>query len=416
MAPPKHEFAFIRRWLAQNTGLLLVTLLSGAAVGLLAWRLEFYTVGTAAFADPGWDRHAYRELARRELLDFKLAPYCWRVLVPWLAKFQPWSLQAGFLTVTVVSLVATGPAVYLLTRATGVSKTAAAAMVPAFYALGWAARYPLADFWVPDSTSFLLTVVAMWLIVGKRWWAAGAVLAVGVLAKESVIFAGALAFTWHFKGRADWRTLNRAVLVVAPALLVLVSTRLAIQPENGDTAYIATMPPEISRFPELFEDYSYRQRYTDIVVNDRWAHREWGDLDRYLVDPLGVPLLLLAALSVAANPARALRLSPYLLLVYSQLLFATDTQRLIVLAFPGIALLIAGGAKGLGRRQATIAAAILGGFTAVFLMTLTHANEFGARTWPEAAAFLIGGIVGCMLFNIRESLAKPLSPQSPPAH
>ncbi len=387
MATPERD---ARRWFPERADWWLVAVASAAAVALLAWRTDLYTVGTAAFADPGWDRHAYRELARRDLLDFKLAPYCWRVLVPWLAKLQPWSLQDGFLGTAVIALIATGPALYGLVRATGGSKLSASAMIFAFYALGWAARYPLADFWIPDSTALLLAVVAMWLIVEKRWWAACAVLAVGVLAKESVIFAGSLAFTWHLRGWRDWSTLARGFLVVAPALLILGGVRLIIQPENGNAAYIATMPPQISRFPELFGEYDYRQRYTDIVVNDRWAHRDWSDFDRYLFDPFGLPLLGAAALGAVVDPKRAARLTPFFVLVYSQLLFATDTQRLVVLAFPALAMLAGSAARRAGQRRRVLDAAMLGGFAGVFAVTMLDANTFGAQLWRETAACVSG--------------------------
>ncbi len=400
------------RWWAQREYWLIVAA-SAVAVPLLAWRTDLYTTGTATFADPGWDRHAYRELARRGLLDFKLAPYCWRVLVPWLAKLQPWPLQAGFLTVALAALVATGPAVYGLVRATGASRSAAAAMALAFYSLGWAARYPLADFWIPDATGFLLTVLAMWLIVEKRWWAACALLAAGVLAKESVIFAGSLAFTWHLRGWRDWRTPARALLVTAPALLVLIGVRLLIQPENGNDAYIATMPPQISRFPELFEEYDYRQRYTDIVVNDRWAHRNWDDLDRYLFDPFGLPVLALTVLGAVARPGKAARLAPFLLLVYAQLLFATDTQRLLVLASPALAILSGGSTSRAGPRRAQLDAAMLGGFAGVVIVTLFDANDFGAQVWREAAGFVVGaglGAAGARFGSIHNPQSKIRNP------
>lgn len=379
-------------WLRFRPEYWLVIGLSVAAVALLAWRVDVYTAGNPRFAEPGWDRHAYRELARRDLLDFKLAPYCWRVLVPWLAKLQPWSLQTGFLSITVVALVATGPALYGLLRASGSTRVVAIGMVLAFYSLGWAARYPLADFWVPDSTGMLFTIVAMWLIVAKRWWAACAVLAAGVLAKESVVFAGSLAFSWHLRGWRDWQTANRGVLVIAPALLVLVGVRLLIQPENGNDAYLATMPPQISRFPELFEKYDYRQRYTDIVVNDRWAHRQWGDFDQYLLDPFGLPVLGLAAAGAVVNPKRAARLGPFVILVYSQLLFATDTQRLLVLALPALAMLGAESIAALARRQPRADVAIAVGFAGVFVVTLVEPNEFGTQLWREAGAFVAASI------------------------
>ena len=107
-----------------------VALASGAAaIGLIALVVEFRTTVTALFGDPGWDRHLYLEMARRDVLDFRVAPYCWRVLGPFLAKVLPGDLQAGFAGVTVVSLVAAGPALYWLARGTGASRAASLAVV-----------------------------------------------------------------------------------------------------------------------------------------------------------------------------------------------------------------------------------------------------------------------------------------------
>lgn len=370
-------------------------------MALIAWRTDLYTVGTAAFADPGWDRHAYRELARRDLLDFKLAPYCWRILVPWLAKAFPASLQVGFLSVTTAALIATGPATFALVRATGGSRPAAFAMVLAFYSLGWAARYTLADFWIPDATAMLGTVVSVWLIVTKRWWAACLVLAVGVLAKESVLFAGALAFTWHLRGWRDWQTVRRALLLVAPAILLLIGLRLAVQPENGNADYIATMPSQIARFPELFGEYSYSQRYTDIVVNDRWAHRELHDLDRYLFDSFGLPLLVVGVAGTITDRKRAVRLLPFVVLVYIQLLFATDTQRLLVLAFPVLAILGGGGIGWLAKHMRLPETAFVVVFAVSFGASLTNGDNFGADVRLGVLAMGVGLVAGYLAMRLR---------------
>jgi hypothetical protein len=374
--------------------LAAVAFASAVAVALIAWRVDLKTVGTAAFADPGWDRHLYREMARRDLLDFKLAPYCWRILVPLLAKLQPWSEQAGFLTVTGFALVATGPATYLLVRSAGGSRASAAAMVAAFYSLGWASRFPMSDFWVPDATSMLLTTVIMWLVISKRWAAAAVVMALGVLAKESVLFVAPLVLTWHLRDIRDWLAVRRTVLVMGPALVVLIALRLFIQPENGNPQYIATMPPEISRFPELFGDYSYATRLREIGLDDRWEHRSWRDINRYLFDPYGVPLLALVVVGAIADPKRVARVAPFIVLVYSQLLFATDTQRLLVLAFPVLAVLGAAGVSRAARWVGTPERNLAILMALFFAWTLMHANDVGAGALgpaPEVVA-VIGGV------------------------
>jgi hypothetical protein len=155
------------------------------------------------------------------------------------------------------------------------------------------------------------------------------------------------------------------------------------------------MPPEISRFPELFGDYDYSQRFRDIAIDDRWAHRDWNDLGRYFIDPFGLPLLAVAAAGVIAAPGRALRLSPFIVLVYSQLLFATDTQRLLVLAFPVLAVLGGGGIAWLAKRLRVPEAAFAVVFAGVFLASLFDANDLGTQVLPDAL-ILLGGLVGAL--------------------
>ena len=356
-----------------------VALASGAAaIGLIALVVEFRTTGTALFGDPGWDRHLYLEMARRDVLDFRVAPYCWRVLGPFLAKVLPGDLQAGFAGVTVVSLVAAGPALYWLARGTGASRAASLAVVPLYYSLGWGARYQLSDFWVPDAPGFALTVLTAGMVIRKHWVAAAVTIAVGVLVKESVVFAGVLAYSWHVRSWRDWRTVVRAAVVVAPGAAVLGAVRVAIRQANGDASYLGSLPREIGQFPELFPRYSYGERYRVIFVEQRWEHLRWADFDIYLGDPFGVPLLALAAAGVVAAPGRAARLLPFLALAYTQLLFATDTQRLLVLGFVALGILAAGGADWTARRAGPPTGWVLAFCWAVFGVSLMDAPGFGS--------------------------------------
>jgi len=395
----------------------VVAALSAVAVGAIALRVDLYTIGTAAFADPGWDRHLYLEMASRGLGDFQIAPYCWRILVPWLARVQPWTVQSGFLTISLVALMATGPVLYGLLRSTGASASSGAALVVLFFSLGWAVRYPAADFWVPDATAMLFTTTTMWLIVAKRWKLAALTMAVGVLSKESVLFVAPLAFSWHARSLVDWEALRRALAVAVPAALVLLLVRMVVSPRNGDAEYLGAMPPAISRFPELFHDYSYTGRLQQIGLDERWAHRQWADFDRYLFDPFGLPMLLLALVGAAQKPERLLRLVPFLVLVYSQLLFATDTQRLLVLGVPALAILAAGGADHLAQKFRLPAALFVVAFAGLFALSLFDPNDYGSPLLIQS--LLVGGgavavLVAVTLRRFGDGAAKEPPPQSQP--
>lgn len=387
------------------------------AVLLLALRTDLKTRGTALFADPGWDRHLYLEMARRDLLDFRLAPYCWRVLVPWTAKLLPFSLQASFLTITVVALVAAGVATFVLVRAAGFSRVHGALAMLLFFSLGWGPKFVLSDFWVPDATVFVFVTIAIVLAAKDRAVWLCVVLAAGVLAKESVIFAAPLLYTLHARGFIDWRRLARTALVAAPAIVLLVALRLLIPEANGDLGHIATMPPEISRFPELFSEYSYSQRFDEIGREYRWGDRAWGDLDRYFSDPFGVLLLTLAVLGCVRRPGLALRLAPFLLLVYFQLLFATDTQRLIVLAFPAVAWLAMHGAELLHGRLRLHPAALLPLAALLFAITLRDPARYDTPVLPLAllvGSYLVAAVAVALVSKRANGRPRP-NPVPPPA-
>ena len=104
-------------------------ILSGFALGLILAFTDLKTEDTALYRDPGWDRHLYRLMAELGIFEFRLAPYCWRVFVPAIAGWSPFSLQASFFTITLAALWATGVSLFLLARRTGHSLSLAAAGV-----------------------------------------------------------------------------------------------------------------------------------------------------------------------------------------------------------------------------------------------------------------------------------------------
>ena len=369
-------------WLTEY---LVVLASSALAVALLVVRTDLKTIGTAAFADPGWDRHLYIEMARRGPFDFRLAPYCWRILEPALAASLPLGLQASFMTVTFAALAGLGVAIYGLVRTAGFSPSHAVVALLLFFSLGWGPKFVVSDFWVPDALGTLFVVLALIFALRKRPVETAITLAAGVLAKESVLFVAPLFYTLHARSLVDWRQLRTALLVVAPAVVVLVALRLLIPAANGDAAYTATMPPVISRFPELFPPYSYADRFKEIARESRWAHRSWADFDTFFTDPFGIAVLALALIGIVRKPLFAARLAPFVVLVYSQLLFATDTQRLIVLAFPALALLAMPGLDAVASWLRVRPVVFLPAALALFALVLVSRHQYGSPLLIQAA-------------------------------
>ncbi|MCC6387370.1 MAG: hypothetical protein IT302_08315 [Dehalococcoidia bacterium] len=324
----------------QRHPLATATALSIAMTLLLLVRTDLRTTGTTLFADPGWDRHLYRTMADRTPLDFHLAPYCWRVLVPAIAWAVPFGQQWVFLAVSMAAVAAAGAAVFALVDARYDRARALAALF-IFLGMGWGPKYVLSDFWLPDPVAFAAVPLAALFAHRRQPRAFALCLALAVLAKESALVAAPLYYTLNTRRPLDARLALQSFLAVLPAVVLLLALRLLVESRNGDDAYMASMPEIIRRFPDLYPPYDYRDLARHIGYEQRWHYFGWDAAASYTWRPFGLAPFVFALAGAVANWRLALRLFPTLLLVYLQLVVATDTERLLVLAFPAIALLAA---------------------------------------------------------------------------
>lgn len=366
-------------------GFVLAGALSLAALLALLATTELKTRGTAAFSDPGWDRHLYIEMAANNPLDFHLAPFCWRVLVPALVSVLPGDLQAAFFLITAVSLWASGALLFLLLRWQAGSAIAASGTL-IFFSLGWGAKFALADFWIPDAAVLAFATACLLMAPGKHNLLLAGCLAAGAASKESALFAVPLIYTLRATRPLDGPAARRALLVAAPALAIAAAIRLWIPAFNADSAYVATLPSHISRFPEIFPDYNYVSLARDIGYEQRVLDFEPGDFWSYTTRPFGIALPLLALVGAWRRPLLALRLLPFNVLVYAQLFFATDTERLLVLAAPVLLWIAAAGAVSFGPRSAVAGAALVLGL-GLFGARLVSSGSYGL-----APALQVGSI------------------------
>ena len=128
------------------------------------------------------------------------------------------------------------------------------------------------------------------------------------------MFALGLFYGFRADAPFDSRALVRTTLVGLPAISVLLSLQLAL-PSDG---------------------YSYLELARTIVPLRLDALSLETLVHLYLLGVFGVPLVALSffALRSRSGAILTLRLSPFFALVYSQILFALNTERLLVLGFP----------------------------------------------------------------------------------
>jgi hypothetical protein len=316
-----------------------------AYVVVLAARTEALLPGHPDWARP-WDHQKYLLMADQPF-TLRAAPFSWRVLEPLVVHVSPLDTALSFWLIAMASVTATAVAIHVLLRHLGVDRLLAWAGTLLFCSLGWLTGYPLYNVWLPDALAGLVIVLAAIAAADRRALRFAALLAVGVLVKEQVLLAAPL---WYGLGTArliDRRLAARTALLVAPAVVALLSVRLALPAGNADPAALARLGLEGNSWDSLPQDPRVllatfgrpRLPLLPLAVVD-WTAGAFGTL------------VVLAVAGGRANLPVLARWSPFLVGVYAQPFLASNTKRLVALAFPVVVVLAV---RGLDRLRGRLA-------------------------------------------------------------
>lgn len=269
-----------------------------------------------------WDHHVYIDMATNHLSH--IAPFEYRILNPLLAKFLPFDLLINFTILSFIALWLTGIITYFMLKTMGFSNQLALTGLLFFLSMGWATRFNIYDFWLTDPLGFLFIVATMWSILAKKDLLFLLLLAIGVIAKENVIFVAPLYYTLNSKKLLDGKVMFRASYLIAPALLVLFAIRIL--------------------FPTTNAEYNA----ATLLQTIGWSRIQNLSIDSllsYSIGTFGISLIFLPFFSIRQNLPYFFRFLPFIALTYLSLLFAVNTSRLIVSAFPAIIVMALYGIK-----------------------------------------------------------------------
>ncbi len=355
-----------RRRLLQAAGLAAV------CTALLWLRTDHLTPGSPYFGLP-WDHHMYIAMAVGGPLDFHVAPYAWRILGPALVWALPFGAQLGFQVVTVAGVWGTGVAVWALLTRLGFRPELGIAGLLLYFSLGYATKWTVFDFWLTDPLAFLLATAAVLLALAGRDLAFAVCLVLGVLAKESVIFVAPLAYTLRARRPWDRALAVRTLGATLPAIGALVAVHLGIPERNADPAYLAGLPRAIRE--NTIHHYTYGSVLHHTVA--RRLHH-WPQSVVRTVSAFGLATPVMAAIGLRSPRARsfALRALPFLALVFVQLLFAYNTERLLVLGLVAAVPLAAWGLEQLIELRGSGLAACVALPGVLFLVQLAGMHEW----------------------------------------
>lgn len=296
------------------------------------------------------DWHKYIYMARNNPLDFHIAPFCWRIVNPLLVKSLPLELPWGFFVVCFLGTWMAAVAVYYLAKAFDCSTTFAFVGMLMFLSLGFATKNVLKFFWQPDALSFLFITWGIYCVRKRKDRLFIVLMAVGVAVKESMMFVAPLYYTFNARKLIDLKLIPRTVLLALPALLVLFTIRAAIPQKGTDPNYVNSLPENLRVVQVgLGAKYDYWE-FAKSTLKMRRDNLSKNDIYAYTVGTFGAALIFLPFFAIRRNLSLLVRFLPFLLLAYSQTIFANNTERLIVLGFPAMIILALNGAENISRR------------------------------------------------------------------
>jgi len=343
----------------------LVTLAAVFLTALLAIRSDLITTTHPLFAEPSWDHNAYIAMAEDSPFGLNLAPFGWRFLVPLVARLLPFSTQTSFLVITFSAVAATGVVIYYIGRHVGGKVAYGVVGTLLFFSLGWAVKFVLIDFWLTDAAAFLAVSLAVLFVLRRNRIGFCLAVTVGVAAKEAVIFVVPLWYTLQAQRWLDWRLARETFLLALPAVVLMTLVRLAIPARNDDLDYVQQLPQRMQEFRAFIPTYNYWVLLRDIGWGIRAHDRTFDTFLLYTTGTWGVGLFALAAIGAVRRPLLTLRVTPFLVLVYAQILFAVNIERLLVFGFPVMILLAIEGGKAVVSERGTLGVWLLALFAAV---------------------------------------------------
>jgi len=301
---------------------------------ILLFRTQIMTYDDPNFPKP-WDHHKYIFMAQNSLFNFHIAPFCWRIGVPLLVKLLPFDIIVNFLIISFTGIWFTGVVVYYAARELFLTKTYAISAMLMFFSLGWATKWILFDFWLPDAVSFLIITTAIYCIITKKDIYFFLLLYLGVLVKESIIFIVPLYYAFNTDRFFDIKQIRKLFLFTVPAVLILLGVRFLIPQMNSNADYLHKLAGYMPLNDSDKVVYNYWQLIWD-TLKTRLHNLSYGSLIDYFVRPYGVFLVLASVYSFWYNKKYLVKFLPFILLIYLQLVFAINTERLLVFAFPAL--------------------------------------------------------------------------------
>jgi hypothetical protein len=218
------------------------SLLSKFDIGILALiLLSIISVTTPVIEyNKGFDSDGvfYGAMAGEEQIHPRLkfvAPFCWRVVTPFLASILPFSTITNFTVLAFLSNWLSLIMLYTLLRQLGFNKKLSVIGMFFYTGIFWTAKFSFySPAYIDYQTQLFILLILLLMEWEKYWWIVP-IMCIGVLQKESILIYGVVPYS-HFasrKGWISWTSISYLVALLVVPFLTIITAHALITPINN---------------------------------------------------------------------------------------------------------------------------------------------------------------------------------------
>lgn len=354
------------------------------------------------------DFHKYVYMAEHDPGTFHIAPFCWRIGVPWVVQQLGLTTTDGFLFLNAIFLIAGAAFLYLAVE--GLMKSAVPALltVALYLSSPWVSKMPFHMPWITDGVFYGLMCIAVWVAVRGSAVALVILTVIGVTVRETaVLFPLVFIAIGMIRQRRFRHVLAPAAVAMIASGAVLSVIRWSIPSMNHDVGYLKAIPDNLyllwstesadrmkaalqvptGLLDIMVATFGYRVRTWSLSTLNGMTIGTWS-------------IIVVACVVVALHRYRRLMLPCILLLgvIYAQLLLGIDIQRLLSAGYPFVLVIGCYAIEYWHRKNAVLTVDIISSYAIGMTIGTIHVDGFHVTIVHEA-----GILMGAVLLSVLKS-------------
>ena len=268
------------------------------------------------------------------------APYCWRLLVPFLVYMLPFSIEIGYFVITYFCIIVSSVLIYFIVKHLFVGLYYPWIGVLTYFSLIYVVRINAIEFISVDALAFTFILLSIFSIYKKKNLLFIVSTALGILTKETLFVVFPLYFTINYMPNQNRKFYNHLIyntfILLSPAIIIYILLIVIIVPNSNYNYLNILIKTTQYRFDSFLGMFSTLNK--DLFANQNNYENSLINLYRISLGAIG-PILYFIILKAYKIRNYIIRLSPLLVLSFLQIFIAEDNERLVAVGFPAYILL-----------------------------------------------------------------------------